>query len=168
MQDSLDTDKKFMEQALHLAKKAYASLEVPVGAVIVYKGEIIATAYNQVESLQQASAHAEMLCLQKASAVLQNWRLLECTLYVTLEPCAMCSGALLLSRVKRVVWAAPDKRLGGDGSWMDILSFPHPMHTIEITRNFLAQESRDLMQKFFKERRKEKKGISSNQEDQEE
>ncbi len=149
-----DPDLYFMQEALKEAKKAYESEEVPVGAVLVHEGQIIARGHNQVELLQDATAHAEVLCITAAASVVGNWRLADMTLYCTLEPCCMCAGALLASRVKRLVWAAPDVRLGANGSWIDVFSTKHPMHTLEIRSGVCAEEAADLMRRFFQERRK--------------
>jgi len=142
-----------MREALKEAKKAYASGEIPVGAVLVHANEIIARGHNQVELLQDATAHAEMLCITTAASAIGNWRLEGMTLYTTLEPCAMCAGALLASRIERLVWAAPDLRLGANGSWVDLFSHKHPMHTLTITSRVLEAESAALMKSFFQERR---------------
>ena len=146
-------DERFMKEALKQAKKAYANGEVPVGAVLVYDNEIVSRAHNQVELLQDATAHAEMLCITSAASSIGNWRLEGMTLYCTLEPCAMCAGALLASRIKRLVWAAPDIRLGANGSWVDLFSQKHPMHTIEVKGRVLEEEAAALMKSFFQERR---------------
>jgi tRNA(adenine34) deaminase len=146
-------DDVFMREALEEAKAAFSKAEVPVGAVLVLEGQIIARAHNLVESLKDATAHAEILCLKKGSEQLSNWRLLNTTLYVTLEPCCMCVGAILLSRVKRVVWGAPDLRQGADGSWVDVLRKKHPIHCIDVTSGVLLQESAQLMRDFFKNKR---------------
>lgn len=143
-----------MRAALEEASQAFAKDEVPIGAVLVYNGEIIARAHNQVESLQDATAHAEILCLRQASKKLNNWRLLESTLYTTLEPCSMCAGALILSRVKNLVWGAPDIRQGAGGSWVDLLNIPHPIHNLSIKQGVLADESARLMKEFFQNKRK--------------
>jgi len=143
-----------MRAALEEALLAFAKDEVPIGAVLVYNGEIIARAHNQVESLQDATAHAEILCLRQASKKLNNWRLLESTLYTTLEPCSMCAGALILSRVKNLVWGAPDIRQGAGGSWIDLLNIPHPIHNLLIKQGVLAGESARLMKEFFQNKRK--------------
>lgn len=142
-----------MKEALKEAKKAYANGEIPVGAVLVHSNEIIARGHNQVELLQDATAHAEMLCITTGASAIGNWRLEGMTLYTTLEPCAMCAGALLASRVQRLVWGAPDLRLGANGSWVDLFSKKHPMHTLEVTGHVLAEESAALMKSFFQERR---------------
>ena len=109
-----------MREALKEAKKAFEKDEVPVGAVLVHKNRIIARGHNQVELLQDATAHAEMICLSAGAEALGNWRLAETTLYCTLEPCCMCAGALLSARVTRLVWGAPDLRVGANGSWIDL------------------------------------------------
>ncbi|GAB4228430.1 MAG: tRNA adenosine(34) deaminase TadA [Chlamydiales bacterium] len=147
-------DEYFMFSALKQAIIAYEAGEVPVGAVLVYKGRIIAKGYNQVETLNDATAHAEMLCLTAGAEALENWRLLDTILYCTLEPCAMCAGAILLSRIHRLVWGAPDIRHGANGSWIDLFSHKHPTHQIQITSGILKNEASELMQAFFKERRK--------------
>jgi len=146
-------DQFFMREALKQAQEAYRIGEVPVGAVLVYEEKIIARAYNQVESLHDASAHAELLCLREAAKILSNWRLLNTTLYCTLEPCAMCLGALLLFRVSKLVWGAKDNRHGANGSWVDLLSSHHPTHSIEVETGVLAEEAGQLMTQFFQERR---------------
>lgn len=146
-------DEFFMKAALIQAKFAFEKQEVPVGAVLVYQGNIIAAAHNQVESLKDATKHAEILCLQQASEILDNWRLLETTLYCTLEPCSMCAGAMALSRVKRLVWAAPDLRHGANGSLFNFFEVPHPTHHVEITSGILKEESAELMKAFFKQQR---------------
>jgi tRNA(adenine34) deaminase len=149
----MDRDLFFMREALKQAKKAAEAEEVPVGAVLVYQDKIIARGYNQVELLKDATAHAEMLCLTSGAHVLQNWRLTDTTLYCTLEPCPMCAGAILASRVKRLVWAAPDVRLGANGSWFNLFEMKHPMHSLEVTSRILEEEASFLMKDFFQNRR---------------
>lgn len=149
-------DEKFMFEALKEAYKAYEQQEVPVGAVVVHEKKVIAKAYNQVEMLKDATAHAEMLALTIAENYLDNWRLKDCTLYSTLEPCSMCLGASFLTRVKRVCWAAPDLRHGACGSWVNLLEGKHPTHTIESDSGFLSPYSEILMKSFFSKRRKER------------
>lgn len=153
----IDRDLHFMREALKEAKKAFAADEVPVGAVLVHKDKVIARGHNQVELLQDATAHAEMLCLTSGASVLENWRLADATLYCTLEPCCMCAGAMLASRIQRLVWAAPDLRLGANGSWIDLFQNKHPMHTMEITSGVLQEEAAALMREFFQKTR-EKNG----------
>jgi tRNA(adenine34) deaminase len=147
-------DEKFMREALKEAKKAFDEGEVPVGAVLVHNNRIIARGHNQVELLQDATAHAEMICLSAGAEALGNWRLQETTLYCTLEPCCMCAGALLAARVGRLVWGAPDLRVGANGSWVDLLTQKHPIHTLEATPRILEAESAALMRQFFAEQRK--------------
>ncbi|CAN0876631.1 tRNA(adenine(34)) deaminase, chloroplastic [Linum grandiflorum] len=168
-------DEKFMREALLEAKKAADTWEVPVGAVLVQHGNIIARGYNLVEELRDSTAHAEMICIREASNQLRSWRLADTTLYVTLEPCPMCAGAILQARIDTVVWGAPNKLLGADGSWVRL--FPngeggnmletdkpappvHPFHPkMTIRRGVLATECADVMKQFFQLRRtkKEKK-----------
>lgn len=147
------SDETFMREALKEARKAFKAEEVPVGAVLVHEGKVIARAHNQVEMLKDATAHAEMLCITMGASVLENWRLLEATLYCTIEPCTMCAGAMLLSRVKRLVWGAPDLRHGANGSWIDVFQTQHPTHSLDITSGVLAAECAHEMQEFFRKRR---------------
>jgi tRNA(adenine34) deaminase len=148
-------DVYFMKEALKEAKKAFDHDEVPVGAVLVVRHKIIARGHNQVELLQDATAHAEMICMTSGAAALNNWRLLDATLYCTLEPCCMCAGGLFVSRVKRLVWAAPDIRVGANGSWIDLFTSNHPIHKIEVTSGILQEEAADLMRVFFAKKRGE-------------
>lgn len=150
-----NNDQNYMFEALKEAKQAFSLGEVPVGAVLVYQGQIIGRAHNIVESTQNASKHAEMECLRQGTEFLNNWRLLGTTLYCTLEPCAMCAGALLLHRVKRLVWGAPDLRHGAHGSWVNLLDQNHPMHTLEVSKGVLKEECALLMKNFFMKRRQE-------------
>jgi tRNA(adenine34) deaminase len=147
-------DSVFMREALKEARKAVEADEVPVGAVLVHEKRVIARGHNQVELLQDATAHAEMICLTAGAGVLGNWRLANTTLYCTLEPCPMCAGAILASRIERLVWAAPDLRLGANGSWVDLFAKKHPMHSIEITSRVLEEEAAHLMVSFFQGKRK--------------
>lgn len=149
-------DEKFMLEALKEAWKAYQREEVPVGAVLVLNGRVIARGYNQVESLNDATAHAEMLCLTAGEVAMENWRLTGCTLYSTIEPCSMCAGALLLTRATSLVWGAPDVRHGANGSWVDLFAKKHPTHEVEIRKGVLAGPCADIMRTFFQKRRKEK------------
>jgi tRNA(adenine34) deaminase len=152
-----ERDIAFMLEALKEGKKAFEQDEVPVGAVLVMNHKIVARGYNQVELLQDATAHAEIICLTAGAGAIGNWRLNEATLYCTLEPCAMCAGAMLSSRLKRLVWAAPDIRLGANGSWIDLFAVKHPMHAIEVLRYVLQDEASDLMRTFFQRQRLQKK-----------
>ncbi|KAJ7943238.1 tRNA-specific adenosine deaminase, chloroplastic [Quillaja saponaria] len=168
-----NVDEMFMREALLEAKKAADSWEVPVGAVLVQHGKIIARGCNLVEELRDSTAHAEIICIREASNLLRTWRLADSTLYVTLEPCAMCAGAILQARIESLVWGAPNKLLGADGSWVRL--FPdgggnssemtdkqaapvHPFHPkMNIRRGVLASECADAMQQFFQRRRKKEK-----------
>jgi tRNA(adenine34) deaminase len=147
------SDHFFMAEAIKEAEKAFLKNEVPVGAVLVKEGSIIARAHNEVEFQKKSLAHAEILCLSIASEFLNNWRLSGTTLYVTLEPCSMCLGAIILSRVKKVVFAAPDIRHGACGSWVNLVESKHPIHQVEIKKGILQTESSELLKKFFRERR---------------
>lgn len=146
-------DERFMLEALKEGWKAFQAGEVPIGAVLVDGASIIARGHNQVELLRDATAHAEMLALTAASGAMDSWRLNECTLYCTVEPCTMCAGAMLLSRVGRLVWGAPDLRHGANGSWIDVFAEKHPTHSIEVCSGVLADESADMLRRFFQERR---------------
>lgn len=149
------SDEFFMREALREAEKAFQLGEVPVGAVLVSQGGIIARGHNQVESLRDASAHAEMVCVKKASAHVANWRLLDTTLYSTLEPCAMCAGALILSRVGTLVWGAKDLRHGAHGSWVNLFDLSHPIHRLDVRSGVLQEEAAALMISFFRKRRED-------------
>lgn len=151
-----EQDIHFMREALKEAKKAFDKDEVPVGAVLVRANKIIARGHNEVELLQDATAHAEMICITAGTTALENWRLAETTLYCTLEPCAMCAGAILASRIQRLVWGAPDLRLGANGSWTDLFAIKHPMHSLEIASRVLQEESAFLLKSFFEKQRKKK------------
>ena len=152
----LHSDAHFMGEALRQAGRAYEAGEVPVGAVVVRAGRIIARAFNQVELLCDATAHAEMLALTQAEGATGNWRLTDCTLYVTKEPCPMCAGALVHTRVQRVVFGASDPKGGAAGSAMNLLQFPTLNHRCEITAGVRETECRSLLVSFFSERRAEK------------
>ena len=149
------SDEHFMEEALRQARKAVAKGEVPVGAVLVVKGKIVTRAHNQVEELKDATAHAEMLAVTAAAGELDGWRLTEATVYVTKEPCPMCAGALVLSRVKRVVYGAADPRMGAAGGAMNLLQFAGMNHHCEVTGGVRAEECRDLLKEFFQAKRLE-------------
>ncbi len=151
----MENDQYFMREALIEAQKAYAKKEVPIGAVLVVHSEVIARAHNLVETLSDATAHAEMLCLKKGAEILSNWRLLDASLYCTLEPCPMCAGAMIHSRLKRLVWGAPDLRCGAHGSWVNLLDIDHPIHRLETTTGILKEECTELMRSFFRLRRVE-------------
>src|SRR5256714_13377313 len=147
-------DEYFMREALRQAQKAYAADEVPVGAVVVREDKIIGRAYNQVELLKDATAHAEMLAITQAEAAVGDWRLNDCDLYVTKEPCAMCAGALVHVRMRRVIFGCADPRGGGAGGIMNLLQMPSLNHHCEITSGVLMQECAGLLQSFFQARRR--------------
>jgi tRNA(adenine34) deaminase len=151
-----DEDERFMLEALKEAWKAYKAEEVPVGAVLVKEGKVISRGYNQVEMLKDATAHAEMLCITAGEFALENWRLNNTTLYCTIEPCSMCAGAMLLSRVSNLVWGAPDIRHGANGSWVNLFEKQHPTHTIQIKTGILQESCTALIQDFFQKKRTEK------------
>lgn len=142
-----------MHQALLLAETAYQKGEVPVGALLVGKMGIISFAHNRREELHDATAHAELLVLREAGAKLRTWRLLDTTLYVTLEPCPMCAGALVLARVSRLVFGTRDPKGGAAGSLFNIAADPRLNHRLEVHEGVLAEECAALLKKFFSERR---------------
>ena len=147
-------DEYFMRLALREAQKAYDAREVPVGAVVVHEGRVIARAWNQVETLKDATAHAEVLALTAAQAALGDWRLEGCVLYVTKEPCPMCAGAIVHCRPDRVVFGCPDPKGGAAGGWINLLDASPPLnHRCEVTRGLFAGESLSLLQTFFREAR---------------
>ncbi len=148
------TDEKFMEEALRMAERAAGSDEVPVGAVIVHEGRVIARAHNQVELLHDATAHAEMIAITQAAEALENWRLEGAELFVTLEPCAMCAGAMVLSRVSRIVYGADDPIAGACGSVFNIVAEKRLNHRIPVVKGVLGERASGLLKAFFKSRRK--------------
>jgi tRNA(adenine34) deaminase len=153
------TDEYFMQDAIRQAVKAYEADEVPVGAVVVREGAVIARAWNQVELLKDATAHAEMIALTAGEAAVGDWRLTGCTLYVTKEPCPMCAGALVHCRIDRVVFGADDPKGGAAGGAMNLLQFPTLNHACDITSGVMEPDCRSLLQTFFKEKRKPSNGI---------
>jgi len=146
-------DDYFMREALRLARKAYDADEVPVGAVVVRAGRIIARAYNQLELLKDATAHAEMLALTQAEAAVGDWRLVDCDLYVTKEPCVMCAGALVHVRIRRVIFGCADPKAGAAGSTMNLLQTQVLNHRCEITPGVLQNECAAILQSFFQKKR---------------
>jgi tRNA(adenine34) deaminase len=146
----LQPDEFFMREALRQAHKAYAADEVPIGAVVMREGKVIARAHNQVELLKDATAHAEMLALTAAEEAVGDWRLTDCDLYVTKEPCAMCAGALVHTRIRRVIFGCPDLATGAAGSMMNLLQMPGLNHQCEITSGVLQNECALLLQDFFR------------------
>ncbi len=146
-------DESFMRLALAEAERALGHDDVPVGAVIVHEGEVIGAGRNERELREDPTAHAEMIAIRQAAAALGSWRLLGATLYVTLEPCAMCAGAIVLGRIPRVVYGATDPKAGAAGSVLDILAEPRLNHRPEVTGGVLAAECAELLLAFFRSRR---------------
>ena len=149
-------DEYFMREALRQAQKACEAGEVPIGAVVVLEGKIIGRAHNQVELLKDATAHAEMLALTQAEAAVGDWRLTECDLYVTKEPCAMCAGALVHTRIRRVIFGCTDPAAGAAGSVMNLLQMPALNHRCDIASGVLQEECATILQDFFRKRRNER------------
>lgn len=148
-----DLDERFMRRAIELAREAEVAGEVPVGAVIVRDGEILAEGFNRPISTHDPTAHAEMVALRAAAARLDNYRLLGTTLYVTLEPCAMCAGAMVHARVQRIVYAATDPRAGAAGSIFNVVHNPALNHRLEVTPGVLGDECATMLRNFFVARR---------------
>jgi tRNA(adenine34) deaminase len=146
-------DEHFMRLALREAKRALDHDDVPVGAVVVRDGELIGAACNERERRQDPTAHAELLALRDAARTLGSWRVLDCVLYVTLEPCAMCAGAIVLARVPRVIFGTADPKAGAAGSVFDILAEPRLNHRPEVAGGLLAAECAELLRAFFRPRR---------------
>jgi len=144
---------QYMRKAVEQAKIAEENGDVPIGAVIVCQGQIIGKAYNQREQLKDPTAHAEIIALTQAAAYLQSWRLTGCTMYVTLEPCPMCAGALVLARIDRLVYGCDDPKAGACGSLYDIVRDERLNHRLEVTSGILAEECSKLLQEFFQHRR---------------
>ena len=149
----LQSDDHFMREALRQAARAYEAEEVPVGAVVVREGRIIARAFNQVELLKDATAHAEMLAITAAEEAVGDWRLTDCTLYVTKEPCPMCAGAIVHVRLARVVFGAFDPKAGAAGSALNLLQWPTLNHQCQVTSGVREAECRNLLRSFFQEQR---------------
>lgn len=150
-------DEIYMMAAIEEAEKAGKIKEVPIGAVIVYQGRIIARGHNLREARQSTLTHAELIAIQTANEVIGSWRLEDCTLYVTLEPCPMCAGAIVQSRIKRVVYGADDPKAGCAGTLMNLLEEPRFNHQVEVERHVMAEECGDLLRDFFRELRRRKK-----------
>lgn len=156
-------DEKFMKEALRQAKKAYALEETPIGCVIVQDGRVIARGYNRRNTDKSGLAHAEITAIRKANKRTGDWRLEDCTLYVTLEPCQMCAGAIVQSRVKRVVIGAMNPKAGCAGSVINLLEMPQFNHQVEVERGVLQEECSTLLSGFFaelRERKRKEKGGS--------
>lgn len=163
----ITTDEHFMREALRQARKAARQDEVPIGAVIVREGHVIARAWNQVETLKDATAHAEMIALTQAQSALGDWRLNECDLYVTKEPCPMCAGAIMHCRVRRVIFGCPDLKGGAAGGFWNLLQAPNLNHRSEIVSGVLGDECVTVLKSFFRDARERranglihKKGLS--------
>lgn len=147
-------DEQGMRAALREAHASAAADEVPVGCVIVHDGLIVGRGHNQVETLQDATAHAEVIAIGAASGALQSWRLHECTMYVTLEPCAMCAGAIILSRVGRLVYGARDPKAGACGSVLDVIHERRLNHRVDLTSDVCAEECGAILKEFFARKRR--------------
>ena len=152
----MEKDISFMKEAIKQAKKAASILEVPVGAVIVKDGRIIARAYNQKETKFDSTKHAEIIAIQKASRKLKSWRLSDCEMYVTLEPCSMCAGALIQSRIKKVYIGAMDEKTGSCGSVFNLLKDYKFNHNVDIEYGVCSKECEKILKDFFKELRRKK------------
>jgi tRNA(adenine34) deaminase len=146
-------DERWMNEALHEARAAVEHDDVPIGAVVVHRGQVIGRGHNERERAEDPTAHAEILALRQAAAALGSWRVLESTLYVTLEPCAMCAGAIVLSRIPRVVYGCTDPKAGAAGSVLDVLAEPRLNHRPEVVGGVLADDCAELLRSFFRARR---------------
>lgn len=153
----MDKDSIYMKEALKQARKAYKIKEVPIGCVIVYEDKIIARGYNKRNIKKNTLAHAEILAINKASRILGDWRLEDCTMYITLEPCQMCAGAIVQARVKRVVIGSMNPKAGCGGSILNLLEMEQFNHQVEVERGVLEEECSQMMKEFFKELREEKR-----------
>ncbi len=149
----MTSDELWMEEALREARRAEALGEVPVGAIIVAEGKIVARAGNRNVADNDPTAHAEILALKQAGAALGNHRLLDCEMFITIEPCAMCAGAIVHARLRRLIYGAQDPKAGAAGSVMDVLNHPNLNHRLEITRGVLASRCMELLQDFFRRKR---------------
>ena len=149
-----------MKLALEEAERAFSEGEVPIGAVIVKDGVVVGRGHNQVERLKDPTAHAEIIAITSATSTLNNWRLKGCTIYVTVEPCPMCAGALILSRIDRVVYGVDDKKFGALGSVFDIAKYRFN-HKFDVEKGVLAREAEELLKAFFSQIRKEREGWPS-------
>ena len=161
---------KYMKEALKLAKKAYALGEVPIGCVMVYEDKIIGRGYNRRNTDKNTLAHAEITAINRASKKMGDWRLEDCTLYVTLEPCQMCAGAIVQSRITNVVMGCMNPKAGCGGSVLNILEMPEFNHQVNVTRGIMEEECSQILQDFFKElrvRNKEEKAARKAQQEQE-
>ena len=153
----MNQDEKYMREAIRQAKKAYALEEVPIGSVIVYQDKIIGRGYNRSKVDKNTLAHAELQAIRKASKKMDDWRLEDCTMYVTLEPCQMCSGAIVQARIKRVVVGCMNPKAGCAGSILNLLHMKEFNHQVELTTGVLEEECSGMMKQFFKELRQKQK-----------
>ena len=153
----MKSNEYYIKEALKEAKKAYLIDEVPVGCVIVHNDKIIARGYNKRETLNSSLAHAEIIAIKKASKVIKDWRLEDCTLYVTLEPCQMCAGAIVQARIPKVVIGTMNSKAGCAGSVINVLQMKEFNHQVDICKGVLADECKEMMQNFFKNLREKKK-----------
>ena len=154
----MEQEEYYMKQALKEAEKAYKKLEVPVGAIIVKDGKIIARAHNQKETKTDTTKHAEILAIQKASKKIKSWRLIDCEMYVTLEPCSMCAGAIINSRIKKIYIGAMDEKTGAVGSVLNLFEDYTFNHKVEVKTGIMENECQQILKDFFKELRKLKQG----------
>jgi len=152
--DTLTEDARYMREALRMARAALEHDEVPVGCVIVHEGRVIARAHNQRETLRDPTAHAEMIAITQAADALDSWRLHGCTLYVTLEPCAMCAGAMVLARIDRLVYGAADPKAGAVESVFRLLDEPRLNHRVAVTAGVLAEPCGEVLSEFFRAKRR--------------
>ncbi len=150
-------DQQFMQRAIELALQAEAINEIPVGAVVVYQGKIIGEGFNQSISLSDPSAHAEMQAIRQAGQYLNNYRLIDCSLYVTLEPCSMCAGLLVHSRIKRLIYGACDAKTGAAGSVFNLVAHEKLNHKIDVNAGVMGKQCGEILSAFFKRRRQERK-----------
>lgn len=157
MRQKLTEDEKYMKQAIKLAKKAWKIEEVPIGCVIVHEGKVIGRGYNRRTTDKNPLAHAELIAIKKASKKIGDWRLEDCTLYVTLEPCQMCSGAIVQARVKKVVVGCMNPKAGCAGSILNLLQVDRFNHQVELETGILEEECSEMMKSFFKELREKRK-----------
>lgn len=157
-----ENKEKFMKEALKEAKKAYEKLEIPVGAVIVKEGKIIARAHNLKESKHDTTKHAEILAIQKASKKLESWRLIDCDMYVTLEPCSMCAGALINARIRKLYIGTLDEKTGACGSVLNLFEDYKFNHKVEVEKGIMQKECEEILKNFFKDLRKIKKADKGN------
>lgn len=159
---TLTTDEKYMKEAIRQARKAWKLAEVPIGCVIVKEDRIIARGYNRRNTDKNTLAHAELLAIRKASRAVGDWRLEDCTMYITLEPCQMCAGAIVQARISRVVIGSRNPKAGCAGSILNLLNVPEFNHQVELTEGILEAECSVMLSDFFRELRERKKSLTKN------